>query len=158
MKKMVWIVGFSLALFGMNSVAAGNNTIIPIISMLLLSATDAPNECGDARSPLVGKNYSGEIEVAGDVDFLKIVIPNFYTELQLKFAADIDIDARLHDARCNSLVVGFNTNFPINPDFRFARNLAPGIYYLKISTYELAAKQTGNYSLTSKALENYVYL
>lgn len=163
MKKLVILVGFLALMTGATSFAADTRSIMPIIVSFLLSTSDAPEVCGNMKSPLIshqGGRYSESMDKIGDVDYIKIRVPNFYTELKIESTTELDLVGELFNSECESVAYNDAINYPTNLNFRLIRNLEPGVYYLGIDTYDSddVLKKIGSYEVDSNVLKNYVYL
>ncbi|MCB4755389.1 MAG: pre-peptidase C-terminal domain-containing protein, partial [Sulfurovum sp.] len=110
---------------------------------LVTSLDDYGNTIGDARTVSLGNTTLGNINVAGDEDYFKIVIPSAGT-LTVKTTGSTDTYGYLLDASNSEIESnddgGLDRNFQISKFITTA-----GTYYVKVKHH--SATETGPYSL-----------
>ncbi|MCB4751106.1 MAG: PPC domain-containing protein, partial [Sulfurovum sp.] len=105
---------------------------------------DHSSTLGDARPISPNSTTSGSIEIPGDVDWFKIVIPSGGGILTVSTTGSTDTNGSLYNA--SGREVASDDNNGSDHNFKITQTVTAGIYYVRVS----ASSLTGRYELVSQ--------
>lgn len=116
---------------------------ISVIACFLGSAR-ANNTFDTSDATSLNSNWNGSINPAGDVDFVRIVVPSSGT-LRVYTTGDTDTYGRLYNGSRTYLT--YNDDGGAGLNFSISRYVSAGTYYIRVSHY--SSSRTGSYTLVN---------